>query len=166
MAKKNKKKFPPGRRKKPIPRERSPSGRESPKNRATLSRTKLDALVAEVQIQIDAAEWRTVDLNIADANGKRDWWYRWVLPKEDGVQHALQYRAYDYAGNVITSTTPYTTVVDTVAPALNVTNYVPTAQVGNTTPVLSGTITDGHGVAGLRVLAYPAVGAGIELTAE
>ena len=97
------------------------------------------AQVSQVQIQIDGGDWETVNLNVADADGVRDWWYVWTLPSEDGVQHSIRYRAYDYAGNVVTSTTPFTTAVDTVAPVLTVTSYASIVQVGDPSPVLSGT---------------------------
>jgi hypothetical protein len=123
----------------------------------------VDALVADVEIQIDGGDWNTVDLNVADSNGERDWFYSWALPAEDGVQHTIRYRATDYAGNVITSTTPYVTIVDTVAPALGVTAYITSVAVGEPTPVLTGALSDGSGFATLTVIAYPDSGPGIEL---
>ncbi len=123
------------------------------------------AEVAQVQIQIDGGNWETVNLAIADTNGDRDWLYSWQLPREDGGQHTIRYRAFDYAGNVVTSTAPLMTVVDTVAPVLNVDRYFSAIQVNDPTPVLSGTIADGHSSDSVRVVAQPTVGDSVELTA-
>ena len=121
------------------------------------------AEVAEVQIEIDGAGWESVELNFADADGVRSWWYSWTLPDEDGITHTIRYRAYDYAGNVVTTTQSLTTSVDTVDPTLNVTGSTTYVVSGSQSPALGGTMADGNDVESITALAYPSAGGPAEV---
>lgn len=67
------------------------------------------------------------------------------MPLEDGITHTLRFRARDQVGNLTVSGW-YTTVVDTVPPALTATQLMTTAEITEPGPVLSGTVSDGLGV--------------------
>jgi hypothetical protein len=116
------------------------------------------AEVQQVELQMDsaAAGWQSVSLYDADPAGVHDWIYTWSLPHEDGVTHTLRVRATDY-GNNITTSNWYTTVVDTVPPAVTFTLQLTQTGVAHE-PVLSGSVTDGLGVHSVTVLVYPTVG--------
>ncbi|MCP4514994.1 MAG: hypothetical protein GY824_07180, partial [Delftia sp.] len=115
------------------------------------------------QLDSDSAAWQSAALYGADGSGQQDWLYAWTLPYEDGVSHDLRFRATDYAGNVATSTW-YSTVVDTVPPAIVVTQCY--SQVtGLSLPALGGSVSDGSGVGAVRVLLYPQVGAATQASA-
>jgi hypothetical protein len=162
-----------------------------------------DGLVASVEVQVDSTTgaWRSVLGPLPPQNGTQAWFWTWAVPQEDGVTHSLRVRASDEVGNVMT-TTWQSTVVDTVAPQLAVTQpvtsavlpndgdvsaaegrpwedaphgkflvFLPLLRKGNgrstlasidlqaePTLLLSGTVTDGSGVAAVRILVYDPLG--------
>ena len=122
-----------------------------------------DAQVAQIDAQFDSeTTWREGSVEAPIGSAAQAWSYSWQLPSEDGIEHTVRYRATDYAGNVTISDW-YTTVVDTVAPVVTVTDHQSYVISGTMTAALSGTVSDGYGVAEVRVLIYPAVGAGTEM---
>ena len=127
----------------------------------------VNSQVATIAAQFDGggAPWLDGVVYPPQGSSEQDWLYLWTLPAEDGVEHSVRFRATDYAGN-ITSTGLYTTVVDTIAPAITVTTYEPFIPVGNTDPTLGGSVTDGHSVSQLNVLIYPPTGASQEVAAD
>lgn len=110
-----------------------------------------------VQVQVDDGAWRDAILfALNEDTGEQPFLWTWQLPTEDGVTHTLRVQAADTVGNSTMDTTEVW--VDTVTPALTVTNvltevavqhYYPGAQSGD--PVLIGTVTDGTEVAAVDV---------------
>ncbi|MFZ0546704.1 MAG: cohesin domain-containing protein [Candidatus Promineifilaceae bacterium] len=117
----------------------------------------------EFQVDSDSATWDEGVIYKGIVNGEQYWSYSWFLPHEDGITHTVRFRATDYAENVTTSGW-YTTVVDTIAPAVTVTQQM--TQVVTGTVALSGQITDGMGVNGMNVLVYPEFGQGKVIAAS
>jgi len=116
----------------------------------------IDAQVASLEIQRDSEDWELGTLYAPDSNGEHLWSSIWLLPSEDGVTHTVRFRATDY-GNNVTTTGWYTTVVDTIAPVITVTQALTQTSLSQT-PVLSGLVTDGHAVSSLTVWVYPSAG--------
>jgi hypothetical protein len=104
-----------------------------------------------------AGEPRTFDLvtNLTPQGNGFAWSYGWTLPAADGVPYGVRLQAADAVGNIGPLTAVQTTTVDTVAPVLSVTQVL-TQIIGTASggPVLSGTVTDGGGVAGLEALVW------------
>ncbi len=119
-----------------------------------------NAQVDILQIRFDGeVDWETVPLGIANANGVHTWAYSWLLPPEDGITHTYQYRAFDYAGNVVTSTV-LTTVVDRIAPQVTLDTDLSSGILSG--DPITGTVTDGRSVDSLSILIYPDTGIVIE----
>jgi uncharacterized repeat protein (TIGR02543 family) len=124
------------------------------------------AEVQYVTAQLDSstAGWANASVSDPGSGGEQNWQYGWSLPYEDGVTHTLRFRATDYAGNAITSTWE-SVVVDSVPPALTVTQHQAYVVEGGSSPALRGNVTDGApsvgGVAVISVtlLVYPESGA-------
>ncbi len=115
-------------------------------------------LIPKVEWQADdeAAPWELALGPYAPLDGAQGYAVAWRIAPQDGVQRRLRSRATDAVGNV--STTPWQlTVVDNVAPAIQVTQQISPVVVsdylpgGTGAPVLGGWVTDGSGVALLRV---------------
>jgi hypothetical protein len=122
------------------------------------------ARVQQVAMQLDSSgnAWQNGAVYVADANGVQGWVVGWTLPSEDGVTHTVRFRATDYAGNATLSGW-YNTVVDTIAPAIVVSQHNPVVSDSGTTPALAGSVSDGTGVTGMSVLVYPEVGPSTEV---
>jgi hypothetical protein len=113
-------------------------------------------LVTAVEVQIDDenSAWRAAASLLAPQNGEQAWSYSWLAPQEDGVPHSLRVRAADAVGN--SKTTGWQAfVVDNLAPQLTVDQGAPAPL---TTPLLSGTVSDGSGVDRVQVLVYDHLG--------
>ena len=84
-----------------------------------------NAEVAAIAMQLDnsSAPWKDGIVYGRQPSGEQNWLYSWVLPAEDNVTHTVRFRATDYGGNSTTSGW-YTTTVDTIAPAVSVTEYM------------------------------------------
>jgi hypothetical protein len=134
---------------------------------ATLSGTTSDpapagSLVKTVEVQRDseAAAWRRAAGPFAPQDGAQSWTWSWITPQEDGVTHQLRVRATDQAGN--TSVTAWqSTLVDTIAPQITVTEQVTSTALTNgpaAQPILAGTVSDGSGVQTVRLLVYDSLG--------
>lgn len=111
--------------------------------------------VLAVEVQRDSESWWTpVTGPYPPApDGTQSWHLSWALPAGDGEIHYLRMRAIDAAGNVSEPTAWSATVVDTVAPVVDVTQlrttvnlseYLPGAP--SPAPVLSITVVDGLGI--------------------
>lgn len=127
---------------------------------ATITGTALDSFPvgAEVaalyaQLGTAASPWLAGELYAPDATGTQAWRFSWSLPVVDGISQTVRFQAIDEVGN-ITLTDWLTTVVDTVAPAVAVTQVVSPAYTSNTAPVLSGTASDGYGIDTIQVSVY------------
>jgi hypothetical protein len=112
---------------------------------------------ASVVVKLDDGLWRETALFAPDPAGAQTFYWTWDMPTDDGVTHTLQAQATDLAGNVELDT-PHSVWVDNVGPALTVTdaltqvvvqNYRPGVGAGG--PVISGTVSDGGGLASLVV---------------
>ncbi len=117
--------------------------------------------VAWVEVQLDEGDslWLpTTGPYAPRADNWQRWHFTWGLPgKEDGVIHTLRARATDAAGNE-TTTDWQSTLVDTVAPEVTVTNVISEATLGDYPlmsapgqPVLEGTASDGDSVSDVFV---------------
>jgi hypothetical protein len=124
------------------------------------------AQVHEVQVQVDSesAPWRSGLVYAPTAKGEQTWQFTWGLPLEDNLPHQLRARAIDAAGNIGEPTAWQSTLVDTIAPQVNVTqehtaiivtDYLAGSSGG---PVLSGSISDNGGVASLGIWLYDPFG--------
>ena len=126
-----------------------------------------DGLVASVEVQVDSATgaWRSTLGPLPPQNGTQAWFWTWAVPQEDGVTHTLRVRASDEVGNR-TVTDWQSTLVDTVAPQIFVTQEVTSVIPTTAGPVLTGTVSDGSGVGAVRVLVYGPLGGSstVELT--
>ncbi|MCB8944437.1 MAG: tandem-95 repeat protein [Ardenticatenaceae bacterium] len=134
---------------------------------ASLSGTTSDPLPAGAEVQqvavqfdSDTAVWQTANVGQPNTNGSQPWQYVWSLPSQDWVTHTVRFRATDYGDNAAT-TGWFTTVVDTIAPTVAVTQQLTQVVVGGTEPVLAGTVTDGGGVDSATITIYPPAGAPI-----
>ena len=106
------------------------------------SASALNGLVS-VQVSPNGSTWYT-------ATGTNAWTWAWALPVEDGVPHLLQARARDRIGQVAVLT-PTNVIVDRVAPVASIT-YPPLGHVIRShTEVISGTASDGSGLARQQV---------------
>ena len=112
-----------------------------------------DAQVETVEIQLDDANsvWQVLGLDAANPDGSRDWLFN-NFGTGDGEIRPMRLRATDYAGN-ITVTEWYSPVVDTIAPTLVITEHRQAVQVGDSAPVLIGTLADGGGFGNLQAVA-------------
>jgi hypothetical protein len=133
---------------------------------ALLSGTTQDPAPAEARVESIAMQldnsgniWQSGAVYVADTNGVQGWLVGWTLPSEDGVAHTVRFRATDYAGNATLSGW-FNTVVDTIAPAINVTQYNPVTSQGSV--ALAGSVTDGTAVSEVKVLIYPETGPATE----
>ena len=118
-----------------------------------------DAQVEFVRVQIgdETAVWQPATLYSPQPDNSRNWLFMDDLPTGDGLEYAFRFEVTDYAGN-IAYTDWYTTVVDTVQPdlmAYQLTDEV--LKLSNTT-VLTGTVSDGGGLASLAVVVTPQAG--------
>ena len=114
-----------------------------------------------VQFDSESAAWQPGSIYAPQDDGSQSWAYAWQLPAEDGGTHQVRFRATDYGGNGTISDWQEI-VVDTVAPAVTVSEYRPTVTEDRELPALSGTVTDGTGVNEIKALIYPETGGSIE----
>ncbi|MFZ0545430.1 MAG: cohesin domain-containing protein [Candidatus Promineifilaceae bacterium] len=124
-------------------------------NGTTSDPAPVGALVQSVDAQFDSAAnaWKTGAVGTAVGNGQQSWSYPWLLPNEDGVTHTVRFRATDFGGNV-TASDWYTTVVDTVAPVITLTQQSAQVPAGGTP--LAGLVTDGYAFDVLSAVVYTA----------
>ncbi len=121
--------------------------------------TALDALsrVTDVFVQFDDvnAFWRKASLAAPDAQGLQNWHFTWDPPWEECVVHQVRAKAVDAVGNAIT-TGWFTTTVDTIAPALTVTQTRDAVPLNgpNYPVILEGLVSDGCNLKGLIVEVY------------
>jgi len=94
-------------------------------------------------------------LSNPDPNGIVNWVATWPLPPADGLTQTLQFTGIDNAGN-ITTTQPYTVIVDNIAPTVAITQTRTSLSNQETmsTTVLAGTATDGTGIQSIVGLLY------------
>ncbi|MCA9872820.1 MAG: tandem-95 repeat protein, partial [Anaerolineales bacterium] len=118
-----------------------------------------DAQVESVRVQVgdETAVWQPATLYSPQPDNSRNWLFMDDLPTGDGLEYAFRFEVTDYAGNV-TYTGWYTTVVDTVLPDLTAYQLTDEVLKLSSTPVLTGTISDGGGLASLEVVVTPQVG--------
>lgn len=115
--------------------------------------------LAEVQIDGEDTPWLPA-LVYSPQDGQQSWLYTWATPSEDGILHTLRGRSTDAVGNISAPTTWLTTTVDNVAPQVMVSQPITAAQItdylpgGAGGPVLSGTASDGSGMASMTVWVY------------
>lgn len=110
-----------------------------------------------VQFDSDTADWLGGAVYPPDATGAQPWQYVWTLPVEDGVTHLVRFRVTDYADNE-TTTGWYTTIVDTVAPTVTVTQQLTQVVEGESNIVLAGLVSDGGGLESATVQLHPPAG--------
>ena len=117
------------------------------------------ALVRDVAVQFDGetTAWLEGTVNPANPSGSQSWQYGWALPLEDWVTHTVRFRATDY-GNNQTTTGWYTTVVDTVAPTITMTQQLTQVVQGGSSPALAGLVSDGGTLDTVTVQLYPQAG--------
>ena len=126
------------------------------------------ALVQRVDMQLDseASAWLGVAGPYAPQGGVQGWVWTWNTPSEDGVAHQVRARAIDGVGNVTIETPWQATIVDNVAPATAVTARLESVVLPNDagvsglapTLLISGTATDGSGVASVGIRVYDPLG--------
>ena len=116
-----------------------------------------NALVQKVEIQIDdgvtTTAWLVANGPFSPTNGSQGWNFGWNLPDVDGAVYRIRARATDAAGNIGIGDWQ-TTIVDTRAPSVTVTTVISNIGSAVSSPVLSGTITDGGGVSLVRVRVF------------
>lgn len=127
----------------------------------------------EVQLESESSAWRAAQAPTRATTGDAySWRYLWNLPTLDGEVRQLRARSTDAAGNVsapsgweqtIVDTVPPVIISDTVVSAIHVAQYTTTASGG--APILSGSVTDGYGVASVTVEVFPPSGGSFEQTA-
>ena len=106
-------------------------------------------LTAAVQLDDETGSWKPALVYAPDAAGDQNWRWTWNLPLEDGVTHTLRARAADAVGNVSPASAWQSTLVDTVAPVVTVTEAITEVSLADYQagkPVLTGTVSDGGGV--------------------
>ncbi|MCP4361103.1 MAG: tandem-95 repeat protein, partial [Chloroflexi bacterium] len=115
----------------------------------------VNSLVTAVTVQLDssAANWNAANVYTPKTDGSQSWAYAWQLPQEDGITHTLRISATDQVGN-FTFTNWQDVVVDTVPPVLTATQQITQVLINNNNPILSGSVTDGYGVAQLTAWVY------------
>ncbi len=118
-----------------------------------------DAQVEFVRVQVgdETAVWQPATLYSPQPDNSRNWLLMDDLPTGDGLEYNFRFEVTDYAGNV-TYTDWYTTVVDTVLPDLTAVQLTDEVLKLSSTPVLTGTVSDGGGLASLEVVVTPEVG--------
>jgi hypothetical protein len=121
-----------------------------------------DGLVSQVEVQTGdaAAPWFKANGPYSPTQGSQGWSFTWPLPNSDGVPVQFRARATDMADN-LTVGAWQTTTVDTVAPVITVTTYISQIDFGKYLspsrtgpPVLTGTVTDGGGIAQMWAEVY------------
>ncbi|HSH05610.1 MAG TPA: Ig-like domain-containing protein [Anaerolineae bacterium] len=110
-----------------------------------------------VQVGDDMAVWQGATLYSPQPDSSRNWLFMDNLPSGDGLEYAFRFEVTDYAGNV-TYTNWYTTVVDTVLPQLTAYQLRDEVLKLSNTVVLTGTVSDGGGLASLVVVVTPESG--------
>ena len=115
------------------------------------------SMASQVTVKLDGESWREALLFAPNEAGEQPFLWTWNMPTEDGVTHTLQVQAVDLVGN-ISGNAPQEVWVDNVVPTLTVTqvftqvivqDYRP--DVGTGAPILTGTVSDGGGVAAVDV---------------
>ncbi len=97
------------------------------------SDTPSDSWVASVEVSIAGGAWQPV-------NGTGVFTWTWTLPLTDG-SYALQARATDVVGNVQTTPSSATVVVDRTGPSASITNLADGQVITNLTPDSQGGAT-------------------------
>ncbi len=118
--------------------------------------------VSQIQVQFDDENgfWRNAQVYAPDQHRSQNWRFTWAPPYEDCTEHTLRVRAQDNAGN-ITTTDWLTTTVDTIAPALTVTQTMTEVSINDPGQplIMEGSVGDGCGVSSLEVVVYAPDGA-------
>ncbi|MEM7800860.1 MAG: dockerin type I domain-containing protein [Chloroflexota bacterium] len=121
----------------------------------------------EIQIGDESGAWEEVNdlLYINFIGDDQIFFYTWQLPAADGEANQVRFRATDFAGNQTISDWQQT-VVDNVAPDIEVTGYFDTVSTSTPLPALIGTISDGSTVDTIDITIYPDGGATLTDTVD
>ncbi|NJO05159.1 MAG: PKD domain-containing protein, partial [Chloroflexaceae bacterium] len=128
----------------------------------------------EVQLGLETNEWLPAETPtlIAGTTNYR-WSFLWDLPPIDGDEVPVRVRATDAAGNISLPTAWISTTVDTVFPVVTSTQPITTVFVSDYlagsvegTPVISGTVSDGYGVAAVQVEVFAPNGTSVVQSAQ
>ncbi len=112
------------------------------------------ATVGEVALQFGPdSVWEPASNLLAPSNGAQDWNYAWPLPSLDGETRSVRVRAIDAAGNLHIGDWQ-TTTIDTRAPVITTTVATSQTQQPIAGELFAGSVSDGSGVALMRVIVY------------
>ncbi|MBI4321984.1 MAG: DUF11 domain-containing protein [Chloroflexi bacterium] len=92
----------------------------------------------------DGASWTLT-------SGTTSWSYNWTIPPSDGVTYRLRSRATDMAGNREAPGAVITVTVDNRSPTSNIASPSGSQIISGTTYLVSGSASDGSGVASVEV---------------